>query len=390
MDPAVKISSRAGRIQPFHVMDLLARARKLEAAGRDVVHMEIGEPDFPTPEPVVAAGQQALADGHVHYTPALGLPALRDAVSRYYAERYGLSIDAGRVVITPGSSAGLLLLMAALVDEGDEVLLSDPGYPCNRNFVHLMGGVPVALPGAAAAGFQPMPEQVNEAWSSRTRALMVATPANPTGGQLGETDLRELADAVSGRQGVLIVDEIYQGLTYSGRDTTALALHRDDVVVVNSFSKYFGMTGWRVGWLVVPQALVPVMDRLAQNLYISAPTVAQHAAIAALAPSVRPLLDARRDEFRRRRDYLYAALGALGFGIASAPPGAFYLYADCSEFTNDSYAFTRNLLDEAGVAITPGRDFGVFEPQRHVRFAFTTSIERMREGVDRIEAFVGR
>lgn len=390
MDLAVKISSRAGRIQPFHVMDLLARARELEAAGRDVVHMEIGEPDFPTPEPVVAAGQLALADGHVHYTPALGLPALRAAVSRYYAERYGLSIDAGRVVITPGSSAGLQLLMAALVDEGDEVLLTDPGYPCNRNFVHLMGGVPVALPGAAAAGFQPTPTQVNEAWSSRTRALMVATPANPTGGQLGETDLRELADAVSGRQGVLIVDEIYQGLTYSGQDTTALALRRDDVVVVNSFSKYFGMTGWRVGWLVVPQALVPVMDRLAQNLYISAPTVAQHAAIAALAPSVRPLLDARRDEFRRRRDYLYAALGALGFGIASAPPGAFYLYADCSAFTDDSYAFTRQLLDEAGVAITPGRDFGVFEPQRHVRFAFTTSIERMREGVDRIEAFVGR
>ena len=386
----MKTSSRAERIQPFHVMDLLARARKLEAAGRDVVHMEIGEPDFPTPEPVVAAGQKALADGHVHYTPALGLPALRDAVSRYYAERYGVSIDADRVVITPGSSAGLQLLMAALVDEGDEVLLTDPGYPCNRNFVHLMGGVPVALPAAAAAGFQPTPEQVNEAWSSRARVLMVATPANPTGGQLGETDLRKLAEAVSARQGVLIVDEIYQGLTYGGRDTTALALHSDDVVVVNSFSKYFGMTGWRVGWLVVPRALVPVMDKLAQNLYISAPTVAQHAAIAALAPAVRPLLDARRDEFRRRRDYLYTALDDLGFGIASAPPGAFYLYADCSAFTDDSYAFTRELLDEAGVAITPGRDFGVFEPHRHVRFAFTTSIERLREGVDRIRSFVGR
>lgn len=386
----MKTARRIQRIQPFHVMDLLARARQLEAAGRDIVHMEIGEPDFPTPQPVVEAGQRALEGGRVHYTPALGLPALRQGLAGYYGERYGVSIDPRRIVVTPGSSTGLQLVMAALVDQGDEVLLTDPGYPCNRNFVHLVDGIPVGLAVTSTTSFQPTPEQVANAWTSRTRALMVATPANPTGSILSSNELRALQEITAANSGALIVDEIYQGLTYGVRDVTALGLAADNVIVVNSFSKYFGMTGWRVGWVVVPEALIPAMDKLAQNLYLSAPTIAQHAAIEALQPATRNLLDERRDEFRRRRDYLHRALGDIGFGIPASPEGAFYIYADCSAVTADSYRFAEGLLEQAGVAVTPGKDFGIHAPERHVRFAYTTSINRLEEGVRRIAEFLDR
>ena len=386
----MKTARRIERIQPFHVMDLLARARQLEAAGRDIVHMEIGEPDFPTPQPVVEAGHRALRGGKVHYTPALGLAALREGIAGYYAERYGVTVDAQRIVVTPGSSTGLQLVMAALVDEGDEVLLTDPGYPCNRNFVHLVDGLPVALPVTERTSFQPTPEQVSAAWTDRTRALIVATPANPTGSILTGTDLAALQQVTAAAGGALVVDEIYQGLTYGTCDVTALGLGADNVIVVNSFSKYFGMTGWRIGWLVVPEHLVPVMDKLAQNLYLSAPTIAQHAAIEALKPGTRHLLDERRDEFRRRRDFLHRTLGDLGFGISAVPEGAFYVYADCSALTGDSYRFAHALLEHAGVAVTPGRDFGIHAPERHVRFAYTTSIGRLDEGARRIAGFLGR
>lgn len=386
----MKIARRMERIQPFHVMDLLARARQLEAGGRDIVHMEIGEPDFPTPQPIVEAGQRFLAEGRVFYTPALGLSRLRRAIADYYAWRYGLEIDAHRVIVTPGSSTGLQLVMAALVNAGEEVLLTDPGYPCNWNFVHLVEGIPRSLPVGAVTSYRPLAEEAAAAWTGQTRALMVATPANPTGALLGLDHLAELAQVAASGDGLLIVDEIYQGLVYAEQDITALALAADNVIVVNSFSKYFGMTGWRLGWLVVPPALVEPLDRLAQNLYLSAPTVSQHAAIEALQPHNRALLDARRDEFRRRRDYLHAALGELGFGLAEKPGGAFYLYADCSAFTDDSYAWTRTLLEEVGVAITPGRDFGAHAAERHVRFAYTTGIERLEEGVRRLRAFLCR
>ena len=386
----MKTARRIDRIQPFHVMDLLARARQLEADGGDIVHMEIGEPDFPTPEPVVRAGQRALEGGNVHYTPALGLPALRASIAGYYAERYGVDIDPRRVIVTPGSSTGLQLVMAALVDSGDEVLLTDPGYPCNRNFVYLVDGVPVSLAVTSETEFQPTAEQVAAAWTERTRALMVATPANPTGSVLAPAELDALQEVTGTRGGVLIVDEIYQGLTYGGADVTALSLVSDNVIVVNSFSKYFGMTGWRVGWLVVPEALVSMMDKLAQNLYLSAPTIAQHAAIEALKPATLTLLNQRRDEFRRRRDFLHRALGEAGFGIPASPEGAFYIYADCSAITSDSYRFALDLLERAGVAITPGKDFGTHAPERHVRFAYTTDISRLGEGVRRITDFLGR
>lgn len=384
----MKTARRVAQVQPFHVMDLLARARELEAAGRDIVHMEIGEPDFPTPEPILEAGRNALAGGRIHYTQALGLPALRQAISDYYDERFGIDVEAARIVVTPGSSVGLQMVMTALVDAGEEVLLTDPGYPCNRNFVYLVDGRPLSLDVSAGCGFQPTMEDVEAAWTDATRALMVATPANPTGSLISLSELGRLSSLVASRGGALIVDEIYQGLTYDVEDVTALSLAADNVIVLNSFSKYFGMTGWRVGWLVVPPSLVPIMDKLAQNMYLSAPTVSQHAAIEALKLSTRPLLDQRRDEFRRRRDFLHTALQGLGFKLSAIPEGAFYFYADCSEFTDDSHRFSRALLEEVGVAVTPGRDFGHNRPESHVRFAFTTTIDRMIEGVRRIDRFI--
>jgi aspartate/methionine/tyrosine aminotransferase len=383
-----RLARRTEAIAPFFVMEILARAQALEAAGRDIVHMEVGEPDFPTPEPVVCAAQAALAAGHTRYTPAAGLPALRRAIADYYGRRFGVAVAPERIVVTPGSSVALQLAMAVLVDPGDAVLLCDPGYPCNRHLVRLVEGLAVPLPVGPQTRFQPTPAQVEAAWEDRTRALLVATPSNPTGTVVGPDELRALHATVRGRGGCLVVDEIYQELAYESAPHTALALEAEDVIVVNSFSKYFGMTGWRVGWLVAPPAWVGALDRLAQNLYIAAPTVAQHAAIAAFAPETTAILEARRRTFGERRDWLVPALERLGLRIAARPQGAFYVYADCSAFTDDSFALAGRLLEETGVAVTPGADFGTSQPERHLRFAYTTGLERLQEGVRRIGRFL--
>ena len=384
----VKQAMRMQLIQPFHVMALLARARELEAAGRSVIHMEIGEPDFVTPQPLIDAGIKALQDGHTHYTPATGLAALREKIAGFYRTRYGVSVAPERIVVTPGASSALQLVLAALVDNGDRVLLSDPGYPCNRNFVHLLNGEPLAIPVGAASGYQPLPQQVSDNWTGQTRALLVASPSNPTGTLLDEKILRDYHVITDQNGGSLIVDEIYHGLTYDGPASTALAVS-DDIFVINSFSKYFGMTGWRLGWLVAPREVVPDIDKLAQNLFLAAPTLAQYAALRAFDEDVLAILDERRDEFRARRDYLLPALRDIGFDIPVNPSGAFYLYANCSRFTDDSFAFTSRLLEEAGVAITPGIDFGTNRPEHHVRFAYTTSLENLQEGVQRLAEALG-
>ena len=384
----VKTADRMQLIQPFHVMALLARARELEAAGHSIIHMEIGEPDFVTPQPVIDAGIRALQDGRTHYTPATGLWALRETIAGFYQTRYGITIEPERVVITPGASAALQLVLAVLVNTGDQVLLADPGYPCNRNFIHLLNGVPVAVPVDAASGYQPAPHQIREYWTDQTRALLVASPSNPTGTLLDDHALREY-HAITGKNGgSLIVDEIYHGLTYDGPAQTALAVS-DDIFVINSFSKYFGMTGWRLGWLIAPRAVIPDIDKLAQNLFLAAPTVSQYAALKAFDDEVIAILEARRDEFRQRRDYLLPALRDIGFEIPVEPAGAFYLYADCSRFTDDSYGFAKHLLEETGVAITPGIDFGRNHPESHVRFAYTTSLENLQEGVRRLAEKLG-
>jgi len=383
-----RYAGRMARIQPFHVMALLARARALEEQGRSIVHMEIGEPDFVTPQPVIDAGIHALQEGRTHYTPAVGLTALRARVSAFYRARYGVEVAAERVVITPGASGALQLVLALLVDPGGRVLMADPGYPCNRNFVHLLNGVPVGVPVDAATNYQPTASQVEAAWSGPVSALLVASPSNPTGTLLGDPELRALFAVTRERGGALVVDEIYHGLTYGAAATTALAIS-EEIFVINSFSKYFGMTGWRLGWLVAPRAAVAEIDKLAQNLYLAAPTPAQYAALSAFEPDNIAILEGRRQEFQARRDYLLPALRSLGFDIAGAPEGAFYLYADCSRFTEDSYGFSARLLEEAGVAITPGIDFGDHRPERHVRFAYTTSLENLQEGVRRLKDYLG-
>ncbi|HXF67844.1 MAG TPA: pyridoxal phosphate-dependent aminotransferase [Burkholderiales bacterium] len=386
-ESAARLARRMAGIEPFHVMELLARARDLEAAGRSIVHMEIGEPDFPTPEPIREAGARALREGDLYYTPALGLPRLREAISGYYRARYGLDVPAERVIVTTGASGALMLACAALVGPGDEVLLADPGYPANRHFVRVMEGVPRAIAVDAASGYQLAPEHLERCWGPRTVAALIASPSNPTGTTVSSERLSAMAGLARARGGVLVVDEIYHGLVYEGQCATALAV-ADDAFVINSFSKYFSMTGWRLGWMVAPRAYVREIEKLAQNLYLAPPTLAQHAALAAFEPGTLAILEARVKEFKARRDYLVPALRALGFDIPVTPQGAFYIYAGCGRLTGDSFAFARELLEQAGVAITPGIDFGSNAPERHVRFAYTNSLERLQEGVRRIGEFL--
>ncbi len=382
-----KIADRMEKIVPFYVMDLLARAKELEAQGRSIIHMEIGEPDFVTPEIVIDAGKDALDAGHTGYTPATGIPALRQAIAKNYADRYDLDIDPRRIVITPGSSGGLQLLMGVLINPGESVLMTDPGYPCNKNFVEFVSGVPVSLPVGPDTGYQLSAEQVDKSWTETTRAVIVATPSNPTGTLVPRTELERIHEVVKSRGGVLIVDEIYQGLVYGATTYSALDIN-SDLFVLNSFSKYYGMTGWRLGWIVAPQAYIDSLDRLAQNIFLSCSAPAQHAALKAFDPDCLAVLESRRQEFTKRRDYLLPALQELGFQIPVVPEGAFYLYADCSRLTDDSFSFAYDLLEVEGVAITPGKDFGNNRPGHHIRFAYTTSIENMKEGMRRIKRYI--
>jgi aspartate/methionine/tyrosine aminotransferase len=383
------LAARMSGIATFQVLKLLARAKALEAQGRSIVHMEIGEPDFPTPAPVTAAALAATRDGDVHYLPALGLPALREAIARWYFDEHGAKVDPARVIVTPGSSGALLLAMGVLLSPGDEVLLADPSYPANRHFIRFCEGLPVGIPSGPDTGYQLTAQMIERNWSERTRAAMVATPANPTGTTIAGPELQRIIDAVAARGGALVVDEIYHGLVYGERPPSALSL-TDRAFVINGFSKYFTMTGWRLGWIVVPEAYLDPAERLAQNLFLACSTVAQHAALAAFSPESRAICERQRAEFAARRDYLMAALIELGFDIPVTPEGAFYLYADCSRLTDDSFSFALDLLETAGVAITPGLDFGTHRARAHVRFAYTTSMERLREGVSRIAAYLER
>jgi aspartate/methionine/tyrosine aminotransferase len=380
-----RLADRLRDIEPFHVMDILARARALEAAGQSIIHLEIGEPDFPTPGPIVDAGIRSLEAGYTHYTPALGLAELRQAVANSYPG--GSNPGAERVVITPGASGALQLLFAALINPGDEVLLADPGYPCNRHFARLFEGRAAPVPVTAETGYQLTSELIREHWTPRTVAVMVASPSNPTGTIVSDAEMARIVDTVAELGGTLIVDEIYQGLTYDADVSSALN-HSSDVVVVNSFSKFYGMTGWRVGWIVAPEELVEAIERLAQNIFIAAPTPAQYAALAAFSDDVRAELERRRQIFRERRDYLLPAIQELGFRVPVTPAGAFYLYADCSELTADSFTFAQDLLNEAGVAITPGMDFGSNQPERYVRFSYANEIENLKEAVRRLQQFL--
>ena len=384
MTDPTRFSARSRDIAPFHVMALLARAQALEAAGHDVIHLEIGEPDFTTIEPVVRAGQAALAAGHTRYTAALGLPALRQAIAGFYQQRYGVELDPARVVVTPGGSGALLLAASALVDPGRHWLLADPGYPCNRHFLRLVEASAQLVPVSAADNWQLTPAHVQRCWNGDSVGALVASPANPTGSVLGREALADLAAAVRAHDGHLVVDEIYHGLTY-GMDAPSVLEVDDNAWVLNSFSKYFGMTGWRLGWLVAPPAAIPALEKLAQNLYISAPSMAQHAALACFQPDSIALLEQRRAEFGRRRDALLPALRAIGLGIERVPDGAFYLYCDVGAFTDDAQALCHFLLETEYVALTPGVDFGQHGASTHLRIAYTQPVERLLQAVGRIE-----
>ena len=382
------IAQRMAEIAPFHVVELFNRVGELERLGHHVVNLCIGEPDFPTPQPMLDAAAAALKIGRFPYTPSLGTPELRLAIAKFYLDRYNVIVAPERVIVTAGASGALLLTMGVLVNAGEKVLLTDPGYPCNQQFVRVMSGVPVGIPVDSGTGYQLNTELVNNHWDADTVAALVASPANPTGTMINIDAMRKLIAAVAGKGGRLIVDEIYLALNYGEAATSAITLS-DDVFVINSFSKYFQMTGWRLGWLIAPSGYVRDIEKLAQNLFISNSTIAQHAALAGFTPQTLDLLEARRREFKARRDYLIPALQDLGFGVPVVPEGAFYVYADCSRFTKDSYNFCWDLLEQAHVAITPGIDFGSHRAAQHVRFSYCTAIDELKEGVARIKRFLG-
>lgn len=367
-------------------MELAKRAAELERQGRSLIHMGIGEPDFTAPPPVVEAAARAMADGRLQYTAATGIPALREAISGHYLRMYGLEVAPERIIVTAGASAALLLACAALVERDAEVLMPDPSYPCNRHFVAAFEGRARLIPSGPAERFQLSDAMVRANWSSATRGVLLASPSNPTGTSIEPAELARIVDTVRAKGGFAIVDEIYQGLSYDGAPVSALSLG-EDLIVVNSFSKYFNMTGWRLGWLVVPPAMVGPIEKLAQNLFICASSVAQYAGVACFSDAALTIYEQRKDEFRRRRDYIVPAIEALGFQVPVKPDGAFYVYADCSALSDDSDALSMTMLNEAGVVLVPGLDFGTHAARRYMRLSYATSMENLHEAVRRLDRF---
>jgi aspartate/methionine/tyrosine aminotransferase len=379
------LARRMQAINPFRVVDVMERAWEAERAGRHIVHLEVGEPDFGTPAPVVEAATRFIADGRVHYTSSLGIPQLREAISGYYAWRFGLDVPARRIVVTTGASGALLLALAATVDRDDEILVTDPGYPCNRNLIRLCDGQPRPVPVGAASDYQLTAELAEEHWGPATGGVLVATPSNPTGTIVPPAELGAIAVLAAERGGLCFVDEIYGELVYDTPPHTVLS-QAADVFVISSFSKTFGMTGWRLGWMVCPQWALRAVEMLAQNAYISPPVPAQHGGVAAFTADVWAVVEERRCAFKERRDLLVEGLREIGFGVPVTPQGAFYVYAESDAFGPDSFALAGRLLDEAGVAAVAGNDFGDFEAERHLRFSYTTSRKEIATGLERLEA----
>jgi len=383
---AAQFAARLDNIAPFHVMELVKKAAVLEQQGRHIIHMGIGEPDFTAPPSVVAAATRAMTDGRLQYTSSTGIPALREAISAHYRRVFDLDVPASRIIVTAGASAALLLACATLVDPGTEVLMPDPSYPCNRHFVAAFDGRARMVASGPEERFQLSDAMVRENWHANTRGVLLASPSNPTGTSIAHDELAAIVKTVRARQGFTIVDEIYQGLSYEAEPFSALSLGYD-IVVINSFSKYFNMTGWRLGWLVVPEAMVPQVEKLAQNLFICASSIAQHAALACFEPEALAIYEARKAEFKRRRDYIVPALRELGFKVPVMPDGAFYVYADCSALSDDADQLTIDLLEQAGVVLVPGMDFGPHTEHNYIRLSYATSIENLQEAVARMRRF---
>ena len=394
----MKFSTRAERIEPFYVMEVAKAAQHLarDVAGtrEPMIFLNIGEPDFTAPPLVQQAAERAVRDGLTQYTNALGLEPLRERISAWYATRFGIDVPARRIVVTAGASAALQLACLALIDAGDEILMPDPSYPCNRHFVSAAEGKAVLIPTTAEERFQLSAAKVQAAWGARTRGVLLASPSNPTGTSIAPDELRAIHQVVRARGGLTIIDEIYLGLSYEEEfGHSALALG-DDIICINSFSKYFNMTGWRLGWMVVPDAMVPVVERLAQNLFICASTISQHAALACFEAESIAEYERRRAEFKARRDYFIPALNKLGLSVPVMPDGAFYAWADCYKICSNlgvhgSWDVAFELMRRAHLAITPGRDFGTADTARYVRFSTANSMAQLQEAVARLQRLIG-
>ena len=382
-----QIASRMQGISPFYVMDLLAQAKKLEAQGHNVIHLEVGEPDFPTPQLINNAAIDAIESGKTKYTAATGLPELKLKISEYYQHRLHATVKPENIIITPGASGALQLALSVLVNSDQNVLMADPGYPCNRHFVRLLDACAQTIPVAADTRYQLTHQLIEQHWQVNTAAVLIASPSNPTGTLISRDEMQKIIHLVKKKKGILLVDEIYQGLVYDQDDFSAAELS-SDVFVINSFSKFFTMTGWRLGWMVVPEQFIEPVGRLAQNLYLSPPTISQYAALSAFNDETLKILDAQREELNTRREFLLQGLIDLGFKIDVKPGGAFYIYADVSTFTDDSFKFCHDLLHQSHVAITPGIDFGEYQANRYVRFAYTQNIEKLQMALDRISDFL--
>lgn len=394
----MKISTRADRIEPFYVMEVAKAAQALAAKVADtaepMIFLNIGEPDFTAPPLVQEAADRAIREGRTQYTPALGIEPLRQALSDWYAQRFGVDVPARRIVITAGASAALQLVCLSLIDAGDEILMPDPSYPCNRHFVSAAEGRAVLLPTTAEERFQLSADKVQAAWGDKTLGVLLASPSNPTGSSIAPQELRRIHEVVKAHNGLTIIDEIYLGLSHDDAyGQTALAID-DNIISINSFSKYFNMTGWRLGWAVVPESLVPVVERVAQNLFICASTIAQHAALACFAPESIAEYERRRAEFKARRDYFIPALEALGLPVPVVPDGAFYAWADCTQAAKKlgvegSWDFAYAVMEQAHLAITPGRDFGSHDTGRFVRFSTASSMAQLQEAIARLRKLLG-
>ena len=393
----MRISARAQRIEPFYVMEVAKAAATLAhtVAHSDspMVFLNIGEPDFTAPPLVQEAACKAVRDGLTHYTQATGMLALRERISDWYQQRFNLKVPASRIVLTAGASAALQLACLALIEAGDEILMPDPSYPCNRHFVSAADGTAVLLPTTAGGRFQLTADQVQAAWGAKTRGVLLASPSNPTGTSIDPDELRRIHSVVSARGGITLVDEIYLGLSFDARyGQSALAI-ADDIISINSFSKYFNMTGWRLGWMVVPEHLVPVIERLAQNLFICPSTVSQYAALACFEQDSINEYERRRAEFKARRDYFIPALNALGLSVPVMPDGAFYAWADCSAVfarmkVRDSWDLSFEIMQRAHVAVTPGRDFGSVSAPDFIRFSTASSMTQLQIAIERLKVFL--
>ena len=405
---AMRTAARAQRVEPFYVMEMAKSAAAIarEAAGTDrpMIYLNIGEPDFTAPPLVQEAAEKAIHDGRTQYTQATGLPALRERISGWYRERFGLDVPARRIVVTAGASAALQLACLALIDAGDEVLMPDPSYPCNRQFVSAADGRAVLIPSTAAERFQLSAAKVAQAWGAHTRGVLLASPSNPTGTSIHPDELKRIHDVVTERGGITLLDEIYLGLSFDDTYSHSALGLGDQIISINSFSKYFNMTGWRLGWLVVPESIVDTVEQIAQHLFICPSTVSQYAALACFEKESLDEYERRRAEFKARRDWFVPQLNALGLDVPVTPDGAFYAWADCraacdklfdpasaarSEYNSGmqsagSWDFAFELMKRAHLAVTPGRDFGHADTARFIRFSTANSMAHLQTAVDRL------